>query len=98
MEDDQNLDDSIDSVILGGVLLQEQGEFPDIGDEVAGGESSTRFEEECESTIHFGKIKFEWTIKVTRLLLFAGEADPGVTICLRYEAKNKAKQPTARGW
>jgi len=57
------LDDSIDSVILGGVLLQEQGEFPDIGDEVAGGESSTRFEEECESTIHFGKIKFEWTIK-----------------------------------
>ena len=64
MDDDQNLDDSIDSVILGGTLLQEQGGFPDTGDDIGSSESSTRFEEECESTIHFGKIKFEWTIKV----------------------------------
>jgi len=63
MDDDQNLDDSIDSVILGGVLLQEQGGFPEPGDDDGGGEPTARFEEECESTIHFGKIKFEWTIK-----------------------------------
>ena len=64
MDDDQNLDDSIDSVILGGVLLQEQGGFPETGDDDGGGEPSPRYEEECESTIHFGKIRFEWTIKV----------------------------------
>ena len=68
MDDDQNLDDSIDSVILGGVLLQERG-FPETGDDDGGGEPTPRFEEECESTIHFGKIKFEWTIKVWKVLV-----------------------------
>jgi len=62
MDDDQNLDDSIDSVHLGGTLLQEQGGFSETS-EGRGGESSTRVEEECESTIHFGKIRFDWTIK-----------------------------------
>ena len=64
MDDDQSLDDSIDSVIIGGTLLQQQGEFPDSDDDGGDGKPGARFEEECESTIHFGKLKFNWTIKV----------------------------------
>jgi len=63
MDDDQSLDDSIDSVIIGGTLLQQQGEFPDSDDDGGDGKPGARFEEECESTIHFGKLKFNWTIK-----------------------------------
>jgi len=61
MDDEQNLDDSIDSVNFGGFLAQD-GTDPDQEEEPTL-DPAGRYEEFCESTVHFGKIKFTWTIK-----------------------------------